>query len=79
MAAPFQCRRVPLYSTHLRRARSAPELGKINARQTVVEMVALVVGIVVMALVTIVEKKSCMWTYATKFKTLIQESIITLP
>ena len=32
---------------------------KINAKQTVIEMVALVMGIVVMALVTIVEKKSC--------------------
>ena len=32
---------------------------KINVKQTVIEMVALVMGIVVMALVTIVEKKSC--------------------
>ena len=32
---------------------------KINVKQTVIEMVALVMGIVIMALVTIVEKKSC--------------------
>ena len=32
---------------------------KISFRQTVIEMVAIVTGIIVMALVTIVEKKSC--------------------
>lgn len=32
---------------------------KVNVKQTVLEMVALVMGIIVMALVTIVEKKSC--------------------
>jgi zinc transporter ZupT len=32
---------------------------KVNVKQTVIEMVALVMGIVIMALVTIVEKKSC--------------------
>ena len=32
---------------------------KISVKQTVIEMVAMVMGIIVMALVTIVEKKSC--------------------
>ncbi len=32
---------------------------KVNFKQTVIEMAALVMGIVIMALVTIVEKKSC--------------------